>query len=418
MYTLSEPVRTGRPAHELDSRELPVLFHLIDVSMPRARPSEPAVPVEPVAEASAAELLFANLPATNTPAAVPQPPIPAADEASNGETLQVVVAAAVEASADQPLHAAAKNETATHEAATSVVPETSQTPPVTPSSATSGRRKAKTSASEEWFASHGKFIALAFVLALIGTIYFARTNRQQPDQSAAAASPTIELAQTPVAFAAPATQVATNKVVEHAAGTSQSKVDLLPPTPTKSSADTAASSTAPAGDNLFVFPSKANDERMAARPEPVAAQAVEHAGSQGSSPPTLTPSYPTTSTAPPAYPTASTTTPVYPTATAPVSSYPVTASPVITNPNVPAGPAPANTSTWNAPPPRPAASSVPPGYGSQYQPPAQPSQQQSSQWSPPAGSAAYAAPPTSGGYQPFDNTASGTRYERTGSGNY
>src|SRR5207237_59065 len=57
---------------------------------------------------------------------------------------------------------------------------------VTPRSQSPSRRKPQTPASEDWFASHGKFIAIAFVLALIGTVYFARTNRRKGDGVAAA----------------------------------------------------------------------------------------------------------------------------------------------------------------------------------------------------------------------------------------
>src|SRR5262249_10159950 len=46
------------------------------------------------------------------------------------------------------------------------------------------RRKLKTPLVEDWFTTHGRYIAVGFVLALIATVYFARMNRQSAPPAA------------------------------------------------------------------------------------------------------------------------------------------------------------------------------------------------------------------------------------------
>jgi hypothetical protein len=265
------------------------------------------------------------------------------------------------------------------------------------------RRQKKTSASEDWFASHGKFIAVAFVIALIGTVYLARTNRQQATpvkEEAAVQSPLVDLRPT-----APSQDIAPARV-QTVAAVSDSKVELQPPSAPPLIASAPQEKSAGA-DKLFDFPAPPPStkavEHVAARPTsaPVSAPAgtkaeespAPAAAAPSNTAPALTPAYPVTNS--PA---------AYPSTTAGPGAYPQTSAPAFQ--------APANPQ---------------PNYGNQF--PAQPNQQSTLQQPTPqqpapqqSGGAGGWSPPTSmngaGSYQSIDNTARGPRYERTGSGRY
>jgi hypothetical protein len=144
-------------------------------------------------------------------------------------------------------------------------------------------------AAENWFGSQGKFIALGFVLALVGTIYFARSNRQ-PDAAAIIAEtphahpgdagsgaphehshqPTIvEAAQvsTPSAATAGTSETSPAKLSDSTAGSETSKAELHPPAIPQLASEPSSENRTATEDKLFQFPSaKRSDERLAVRP--------------------------------------------------------------------------------------------------------------------------------------------------------
>jgi hypothetical protein len=238
----------------------------------------------------------------------------------------------------------------------------------------------------DWFSNHGKYIAIGFVLALVGTIYLARSNRNSGQASVT--HPTVHPGEAGQQLASdaskPATVVGKNKdapsvdatadsaaetspaqLAEAASSEQRPAVDLHPPTIPQLVREPANSGQP---DNNALFPwSEQPGNRLATRPAepPVAAS------------PPAQPKYPVTP------------------ANAPLSqSYPVTPA---ANPGyapAPQGPAPAvpdYRSPYIAPPP---AGQPPPGQNFA-----------------PLGAAATP-------YMPSDNTARGYRYERTGSGPY
>jgi len=237
------------------------------------------------------------------------------------------------------------------------------------------RRGRRTAASEDWFASHGKFIAIGFVVALIGTIYFARTNRQPtPSLKADQASQTL-LADNEGTRAAAETSQSTQ--VKTVAVVSDSKVELQRPSapPLMANGDAPKSQSS---DKLFDFASRQQDERVASRPatrSDVTPQLEQPKAEETKTLPAAT-TNPSTPVLAPAYPVTG----------SPSGGYPTTQSP--------------------------APSNKPATYSNQFvgqttQPPAA-----NPEWTPPGGMN------TTSQNQPLDNTARGPRYERTGSGHY
>jgi len=280
------------------------------------------------------------------------------------------------------------------------------------------RRKHKTADSEAWFATHGKYIAIGFVLALIGTIWVARSNRQQSNLGTAA-SPW----KSPLADDRPSEPHASPSITIPAAGSAHStvlvsadsQVELHPPT----TSHLAAGAKGDGKDKLFDFPAKAPDERVATRPDggtsDASSSSQKSAAANGverpappvtpapSGAPALSPAYPTTS---PAAPPLS-----YPAAVTPSGSYPQTSAPPLVGPSLPVGPPPLPAAGYPVAPQ--GASGAVPDYRSQFPVPAGAAAPQ-----PPAWPAAPSGANLPGQYQPFDNTARGPRNERTGSGNY
>jgi hypothetical protein len=238
----------------------------------------------------------------------------------------------------------------------------------------------------DWFSNQGKFIAIGFVLALIGTIYLARSNRGSGPTKVAQpnAHPGEAGQQIAASNATPATVVgkdkdespadaAANKPAEASparfadVSTDQpSQADLHPPTIPQLVREPSNSSQP---DNSALFPwTEQPGDRLATRPTE----------SQAAASPPAQPKYPVTP------------------ANAPLSqSYPVTSA---TSPNF--APAPQQ--------PTPAA----PDYRSPYiqAPPAGGPPPDGQNFVPPGGAASSYLPP--------DNSARGYRYERTGSGPY
>jgi len=476
MYEVADGRPRGASASQ-SGRELPILFHLVDVSRPRAKPvekmmGEPAhylaaveslrspvaeetplvTPPAPVSPAQAEEIpQTVAAEAVRLPESVPTPEIaapPLQTQAMTAEVIEVkpvviseviVSEPAVDAEAVREELSAAKstdiNPTATPSStsAKTEVAAPSVNKKETVAHPVNLRKKAKTSASEDWFASHGKFIAVAFVVALGATIYFARAKREQ------ATVATNEPAVTPLliekAPAAsetkpsnlwPESMVGSSKGNDGAASrvqtaaATESKVELAAPEMVAETPDSKRK------DNLFEFAAAKNEERVAARsddsaraaalPGPAATVAAENI------------SYPVTSTPASRYPVANAPEAnAYPTTSAPASPAPANSAPAYAAPsysaqgysapnyaapNLPANAPVAPPLTIQPPANQPAAAGGPSiDYRSQYpSAPAPPAQQQA--W-PPAG---YGGQP--GSYQPIDNTARGQRNERTGSGTY
>jgi hypothetical protein len=292
----------------------------------------------------------------------------------------------------------------------------------------SNRRQGKRAASEDWFASHGKFIAIAFVLALLGTIYFARTHRQQP-----AANTEKQLASTQSAEqgqksydSRPIDRTSGYRLTSTSTGESRAAqsestagkdpmTELHPPTTPQVAADDAGGEKSSKSDNLFVFPTKKGEDRMAVRPETatsptsaIQSSTSAQAASPGSSPPGSSPSAGGKSEFAPAYPTTSQ--PLAPQANSSTAgAYPVTGAPPL---GAAVAPSPPSMNSTNQPQGTGSPAYSPPNYRGQYP---------GTGYSPPAGQAWSQQVPPAGAaipYQPSDNTARGPRYERTGSGNY
>ena len=269
------------------NREFPVLFHLIDVSQPlgvrEREPSEPPprkyeLPIwdealvapageeqapKSISAADASELkdVAPEAPTApnvdETPLAVDSPPVPEPPRIK------------------QPAELNAGTE------------------PVTPAERKQSRRREQTPTKSDWFTNQGKYIAICFVLALLGTIYVARTSRSRP-----------QTAQPPVTHAHPgdaglatakpeagkpeivveATVASDDKASSPAGGVTSSPaptaeqpavevagVDLHPPTPPQLARE-ETEQTAKDQDSLFPWANR-TEERVATRPEPPPAAA-------------------------------------------------------------------------------------------------------------------------------------------------
>jgi hypothetical protein len=415
MYEVSDGRPRGTTSNQT-ARDLPILFHLADVSRPRAKPEVPPTNLlsEIAAEPSHSQPVIEpepTLPPVATPAlSLPPVFIPEPTPLSIEPTVQSEATPTIEAStaptADSPTV-----ETSTALSATSetVVPETTETetPPPAESHAVNLRKQRRKPASEDWFTSHGKYIALAFVVALIATVYLARENRER--NSVAKLEPvsqplTIELpgatapTEQQILFP-PSTSTASTTSANAVGGTPQtppateSKVDLLAPQLV------AESSSDKKKDNLFEFAaaSKSSDDRVATRTDEPAKPTGQSSNTmvQNSFVPVT---YPVTTPSTASYPVTSPAPPAYPTTTA--STVPVNA-PVAPPPLPSAYPSsayqPAQTATFDN--------------RSQYPAATQPATTQNQYWTP-----SGAAPSPS--YPSYDNTARGPRNERTGSGTY
>ena len=400
--TLADEPRRTAPAGQQAGREFPVLFHLMDVSRPRVLPpaSDPSVPPEPPHTAVVAPTPIATEPAG--PSAPPSGLIESQQLPQGGTSARVdvplakSVAAALSASAstateaspstakDEPLQAAISPVARPNAVSDNPIAQESATkrPSQRPSATPPARQR------NDWFSNQGKYIAIGFVLALVGTIYLARSNRGSGPLTVA--QPTVHPGEagqqivkddakhatvvgksketSPVdTTAGSAVETSPAHLTENSSSQGQPAADLHPPTIPQLVREPTATGQ-PDSSGLFPW-SEQPGNRIATRP----------AGPQSVAPPQAQPKYPVTP------------------ANAPLSnSYPMTSA--ANSGFVPAPQAPA---------PAPAV----PDYRSPYIP------------APPAGQ-----PPTSGQsfvpagetapYMPSDNTARGYRYERTGPGPY
>jgi hypothetical protein len=467
--TFTEKRRPG-PTPPRPLRELPVLFHLMDVSRPKgyAAPAAPeftlAPPVERAAEPADLPLpvseappalgdLCADDPACDLqtaafdletaaglvetkgfgaipPAAPLAPPksetLPVDTSPAESEPLSTAAADLAERDTEstsaEDLFASelAKSE---QEAAEEFAAETDATTTVAKSDrvfedsptaeaedpvslrerSEERQRKRQASAKNDWFSTQGKFIAIAFVLALFTTIYAARANRSKTvpangrDKTATAGTESSSGNLTAIVAAPSKTGVSPAGAIKAVGPTEkpqpeESRTALHPPTIPQLDVEPALSNP-PSGDALFTF-TKKDEERVAQRDASTSPSQPPSSSTTEAQPPSSTtqvspttqPHYPTTSyggnyqPAAPA-PSAAATTPQY----AAPSQY--TAPPQYTAPQTSVSPSPTAT-TPTAP-------------QSIYQPAA-------------PGTAATSSPQ----YYPTTNTATGPRHERNGSGIY
>ncbi len=319
----TDPRRTARDAFRKPGRpplEMPVLFQLADLSLQHAKdspkvlstPPAPAVvevpvtisesiaPPATIAETAPAiepaklEVRKEETPAPKTEEApkleVPQvepPPVSAAPSAIAKESTEV------EPTAEAPIaEAKAADSPATVPAASpAITPSaTDVTPPQEPN-APSPRARAEqrakprqpAPAKNDWMRTHGKFIAVGFVFALIATIYMAQNGDEPaPANSGAATSHEDAAVKSPGENEPKVTDAHTAKE-SVSASEHQHSPELLDETnPAKSPAEAHADLNAPAGghvikepsqpsevtDSKSLFPWKeAGETRVAAKPE-------------------------------------------------------------------------------------------------------------------------------------------------------
>ena len=292
--TLTALPRRHTPSASRPPRDLPVLFHLQDVSRPRgySTPAKEASPPGATPAADPGSLLaetwdqqsadriepISDLAASIAEAAL----MPAADEFA-----QPVVAAVERDEFAGQLPAANGEEGSTAEV---------QMPPAPADAVSLGeraqqrQRKRQAAAKDDWFASHGKYIAIGFVMALLATIYVARSQRKtappevarpphvhqdnapdSPVRTASAEKPSQEgpAARTAVAI----TSVTPTK----AAGSSQTA--LHPPTIPQLAAQPEAN---PTSEGLFPWANR--EERIAARTDDPARTATTDQAASNSAP--------------------------------------------------------------------------------------------------------------------------------------
>jgi hypothetical protein len=320
-----------------EERLLPILFHLRDVSRP-PRPKAPEAlplvslpvapivpplpPVPPLGSDSASTV--EESPSHQATEKSDLPPVPVYLDLAElkpeypGPTTLAAASLAVEA-----VHESRADDTSCPQPAAQEVP----TPEPAQAGSVLRERKSRQSQREDWFAAHGKFIAAAFVLALIGTIYFARTTHRQAQTRSTAAHSAPPLAEDLVKVEMPpkASENKASDIAHSAAATTETagskalasdtaQAELyLPVAPATSAAPPLASS--PAGDSLFTSLVKKPEERTASRPVIPGMQMNPHVEAKaadnqartlspaaGPSPPVmhdaLSPSYPVTSSAP------------------------------------------------------------------------------------------------------------------------
>jgi hypothetical protein len=343
--------RRTSPTPPRPLRELPVLFHLMDVSRPKGFATPPPAFTleagsEPTALSSAesfdletaAELVqtkaYGSLPADH-----PGPALEtvAAAPASLDPTMQVSI---------PPADGLGEGSATSCEAAAAEVPAALEsnsepeleTPPPTEEGvslrqrAEERQRNRQHARQDDWFHTQGRYIAIGFVLALLATIYLARTNRKSPTPPVAAKAKSAATAPAKTAPAAkqPSAPVASTAAITAVRPTEKSPADqpqtaLHPPT-IPQLAQEPATTTAPATETLFTFSKSASDRRAARTYGPANTQPTIDSPSSSSltsDPPSLQPQYPSTSfpgTYQPAGPTTATATE---SATAPAGSTPL-----------------------------------------------------------------------------------------------
>lgn len=228
----TDPRRTARDAFRKPGRpplEMPVLFQLADLSVQHVKVAPPSPPVSAVAAPSIAEpviaaplspieeVVLAKVPneveapkeetLTITPTVVETPVLEATKTEPQPE---VVISQAItdavsptasteaesnaEASipkAEEPSAEFAATPTAVSETSvTDVTPPTEATAPSPRDKAEHRAKRQPAPAHSDWMRTHGKYIAVAFVFALIATIYLAQNGDEPSPASPNAASST------------------------------------------------------------------------------------------------------------------------------------------------------------------------------------------------------------------------------------
>lgn len=323
--TLAAQKRRLSPTPPRPLRELPVLFHLMDVSRPKEYSPPPAfslggiselpppageredvdhAPAEPFDLETAAKLVatkaFGTLPAE--PVAAPSPVVTDETAATHDEQLPTLGFDEISPAVPE---AEAHSDTATAPAL--------ETPPPAADDAVSLRdraiersRKRQQNKQDDWFRSQGRFIVIGFIAALCVTIYVARTNRwpaappvavkRSAQTSDSKASATKGNAKLPLA-SGPSVSITNVRPTDKKSST-EPRTALHPPTIPQLARD-PGTTTEPAIDTLFTF-SKRPEDRLASRTDdinPAITTAPPSASSATALPagPTLQPQYPTTS---------------------------------------------------------------------------------------------------------------------------
>lgn len=298
--TASSPQRAGL--------EMPVLFQLADLSRLKVvipsttaaenskRQQPPAVTLPEKTDATDKESSTAVIPAAQQEASQGKPRI---DEKSPGKNIAASPPKEVEKPVPPPLSSSKSEKPPTSEIASATVvapslpissapPESVEPPSLRQRAQQRERKRQAEPAKRDWMSSHGKLIAIGFVLALIVTIYLARRNRpsaspskpadvatdlnvEMPPETAAEATAAPELASEVAndGSRSPAPLFETTHPASSAENSSEPHTQLQLPI----AADRPASQPAAASDGQDLFPWKDKGEpRMASRPEAPAAE--------------------------------------------------------------------------------------------------------------------------------------------------
>jgi hypothetical protein len=459
--TITAERRRSAPTPPRPLRELPVLFHLMDVSRPKeyAAPPPPAFTLgsladEPELSASAAPRQRHDLSLTSKLPSelVSEPPLDSTqlfDLETAAELVQTRAYGSLPmesvslAPSSAPIEASPHSSEAHDDrAADSPASGTGlETPPPAGDNAVTLRQRAAERLrkrlewlNDDWFTTQGRFIAIGFVIALVITIYIARSGRKP----AAAPPVAVRSHAHPGEASSAKAKIAKNSSVKQAAATESAKITSVRPTkksvaagepktalhpPTiPQLASQPAAANSPADATLFTF-SKRNEERVATRTDAPAAPTTNSAAPSPatSAAPNSPPNSPLPSTRIPSAHDAGAAPPPPMQPQYPATNYPSTYQPIATPPAYAppsGGPPPgvyAPPPGAHAPPagiyaPHPGVYAPPPGVNAPppgvYAPP-----------SAPAGPALNPAASTAPLY-PTTNTASGYRHERTGSSVY
>jgi hypothetical protein len=185
------------------------------------------------------------------------------------------------------------------------------------------KRKRQTAAKDDWFASHGKYIAIGFVVALLATIYAARSQRKSapPDvakphaqENESHASPIRTASAEKPAQDKTRPAVAITSVSPTKPSPGESQTALHPPTIPQLATQTEPGA---ASDGLFPW-AKREEERVASRTADAVSPTVSDAAASTAAAvqPAGQPSYPSTPY-PGDYRQAAPSQPLYPTTNSP-----------------------------------------------------------------------------------------------------
>jgi hypothetical protein len=385
-----------RPSPTRPLRGLPVLFHLMDVSRPKGYAAPPSFTLGSVADPP--ELYESPL-ASRLPS---EPPIEAPDSfdlETAAELVQTKAYGSLPADMTTSVLAPTASDTIANSSEASLdqavgdqtpAPSLETPPPASDDAVTlrqraeERQRKRQEGKKDDWFGTQGKYIAIGFVAALMVTIYVARSSRQPAKphiatkphaHSSAAATTKGEASPLKPAVASESAKITSVHPTTKATA-SEPKTALHPPTvPQVAQQPEKTSATGDA--TLFSF-TRRTEERVAANTDA----------------PTTASPVPTVARTPQPAPTPAQTTPAQttPAQTTPAQTTPSQATPTL-QPQYPSTKYPSSYQPV-APPPAYAPLPASPG-------------------GPNLGPAASTMP-----LYPTTNTASGTRYERTGSGLY